>query len=440
MGHTRNLWKPEEIEFFGNNDLNVSYATGGDYHSLFLTEGHEVFVSGRNDEGQLGLEVKEIEAQLEKIRLQRQENKKILSENSKNNIVNEEEKLESNEDKEIRDDVTKSGMIIDIEAKSKSEEKVETIENVVNNLSIGDHSVKGENIQEEQEERDDDGFMLYPVKLSFFDSATRPVDSVYSSMNFSYAMDSKNNQLFSWGMGESYVLGNKKDDNQETPFTIPKGFFLNKIVDQISLGSQHVVVALYDPSSEQPKPVLEYDLQTYKEELRKQAEAKKTKTGKRKVEETLKEIKEEEEEAKEKNIPRRSQRPKSEKKPEAALPVKRERSQSKKKATKSKSKSKSKAKTEKKEKKVNNEENVEITEKKVQIQPIEEEKKLPKSAKSKKASKPSKDEKSEPKAKAEPKSEKSKKERSKSKSKEPKSTKSAKADKPAKLEKSSNKK
>ena len=32
--------------------------------------------------------------------------------------------------------------------------------------------------------------------------------------------DSKTNQLYSWGMGENYVLGSREDDNQFKPYKV----------------------------------------------------------------------------------------------------------------------------------------------------------------------------------------------------------------------------
>ncbi len=50
------------------------------------------------------------------------------------------------------------------------------------------------------------------------------------------------------------------------------------------MGSQHVSVALSDPSSNLPRPELEYDIVPYLEQLKLKVEEKKTQPGKRKRE------------------------------------------------------------------------------------------------------------------------------------------------------------
>lgn len=61
------------------------------------------------------------------------------------------------------------------------------------------------------------------------------IGSIKCSMNYNYAVSEKLNEIYSWGMGESYVLGNKKDDNEAEPFKIPKEFYFNKKVAKVNL-------------------------------------------------------------------------------------------------------------------------------------------------------------------------------------------------------------
>ena len=53
--------------------------------------------------------------------------------------------------------------------------------------------------------------------------------SVFAKGNYNYALEmppeSKTNQLYSWGMGENYVLGSREDENQYKPYKVnPKMF------------------------------------------------------------------------------------------------------------------------------------------------------------------------------------------------------------------------
>ena len=58
------------------------------------------------------------------------------------------------------------------------------------------------------------------------------IESINTSMNFNYAK-SKSNCVFSWGFGESLVLGNLKDSNELIPYKIKEDFFLNKTIEDV---------------------------------------------------------------------------------------------------------------------------------------------------------------------------------------------------------------
>lgn len=96
--------------------------------------------------------------------------------------------------------------------------------------------------------------------------------------HFSYAIveeQGKPNSVYSWGMGESYVLGNRSDDNEFYPHllkpkanpnseAIPESLFDGKNVKQIVCGTQHLVVLAVDSITDElpeldfiKKPVLQ---------------------------------------------------------------------------------------------------------------------------------------------------------------------------------------
>jgi alpha-tubulin suppressor-like RCC1 family protein len=165
-GHRENVWIPEEITFFSSKNLEVKDITGGDFHTLFLTTNNEIYSCGKNDEGQLGVEIPKL-----------------------------------TESKDIRDDLTHTDKMND---DKKSPE--------VNN--------------------ENDDLALFPLKVDFFNAESRPANRIRSSMNFNYALDSGKNQVYSWGFGMSYVLGNKDETNETSPFSIPQQFFKNlNVVD-----------------------------------------------------------------------------------------------------------------------------------------------------------------------------------------------------------------
>jgi alpha-tubulin suppressor-like RCC1 family protein len=230
LGDSDNYHNPVKLYWFSDENITIKNVTGGDFHSIFLSEDNEIYVCGRNDEGQCGVESKIIN----------ENNEKYLNRYKIQVTTTINQNVDLNE---IRDDLTNSGKI------------------------------------NENEEREEGDFIKYPLKIEFFDKVNRHVDQIFSSMNFNYSIDTVNNQAYSWGLGYSYVLGNKKDNNEKIPFTIPKPFFKNMKIDQISLGCQHVAVSLTD--SNITRPTLEVDMEHYKEELRNQINQKKTKTGKR---------------------------------------------------------------------------------------------------------------------------------------------------------------
>lgn len=128
-------------------DKKVKYATGGDYHSVVLTENGEIFAWGRNDEGQCGLP-----------------------------NVNSDD----------------------------GDERNFSIEN--------------------------------PTQIPKFTEEIA-ISRIGCSMNFNYAISEKSNDVYTWGMGESYVLGNKKDDNEVEPFKIPREFYFNKKIANVILNN-----------------------------------------------------------------------------------------------------------------------------------------------------------------------------------------------------------
>lgn len=107
----------------------------------------------------------------------------------------------------------------------------------------------------------DDLCFSTPQEINFF-SQHNIITDIKSYSHFNYAYNTDNGNVYSWGMGESYVLGNKRDSNEKSPFQIPQTFFNNLKIRDISLGSQHVIVSLYDPVTGVKCPKFEFDIGT----------------------------------------------------------------------------------------------------------------------------------------------------------------------------------
>ena len=82
--------------------------------------------------------------------------------------------------------------------------------------------------------------------------------AVYAKGNYSYVLEkpegSKTNQLYSWGMGENYVLGSRDDDNQFRPYAVHPRMFEELPVLMLGAGTQHVVVLTSDSQDHQNFP------------------------------------------------------------------------------------------------------------------------------------------------------------------------------------------
>ena len=64
---------------------------------------------------------------------------------------------------------------------------------------------------------------------------------VVAAGQFSYAVMGDQKEVYSWGMGENYVLGNRDDCNQFTPYLLDPRMFEENPVVMMACGTQHSV-------------------------------------------------------------------------------------------------------------------------------------------------------------------------------------------------------
>ena len=57
--------------------------------------------------------------------------------------------------------------------------------------------------------------------------------------HYNYAVFAGTNEVYSWGFGENYVLGNRDDCNQFTPYLLDPRMFEENPVVSIACGSMH---------------------------------------------------------------------------------------------------------------------------------------------------------------------------------------------------------
>ena len=100
------------------------------------------------------------------------------------------------------------------------------------------------NFEYNQETGERNLYESIPKKLNIFDNKENKVNQIVAKGNVNYAFNLATGKVFSWGFGEGYVLGNKKEENENCPYEIPKDFYYNLYVSHLAIGSSHVVVNL----------------------------------------------------------------------------------------------------------------------------------------------------------------------------------------------------
>ena len=86
---------------------------------------------------------------------------------------------------------------------------------------------------------------LWKLDLEEGDDASKVqkhVTVVQAAGHFNYAIVMDKQEIYSWGMGENYVLGNRDDCNEYFPYKLDPRMFENNKVVQIACGSNHIVV------------------------------------------------------------------------------------------------------------------------------------------------------------------------------------------------------
>ena len=99
----------------------------------------------------------------------------------------------------------------------------------------------------------DDPVINNPREIIFFNRDLNPdneIDEIVAAYQSFYARNTKNNKVYSWGTGDNYILGNKKEKTEKSPFLINSDFFKNLKVSQLDMGCNHVAVLLNKDDNE----------------------------------------------------------------------------------------------------------------------------------------------------------------------------------------------
>jgi regulator of chromosome condensation len=259
-----------EPTYFNNTHINKEYykkAISGANHVLLLTEKKNVYAFGNNDSGQTGVSpgkrfhhlqmnklyeknVEDIFTGDEYSFLTKYENRtKILKSwgangNGQLGIGSYQTNIKENVSIYVPTKVLFPG-ITTVSVKKVCGGSGTSIciteDNRVFVWGLNDFSQLGLKIEEKVIPR--------PKEIEFFNPYTNPdntVDEVYARNQYFYAKNSTLNKVYSWGMGDCFVLGNRKEKSEQSPYLVNHLFYKNLYVSDLALGSAHVVALLIE--------------------------------------------------------------------------------------------------------------------------------------------------------------------------------------------------
>ncbi|CAI2386416.1 unnamed protein product [Moneuplotes crassus] len=292
LGHNQETSKPEVIKDFKNK--NVLKVTGGDSHTVILVEEEtkeggnnttRIYTVGLNDEGQLGIG----DTYSEYRRNKNETNFKLEDEERK--IREETEKKV----KEIKEQ--------DTDSKAKQKEINKTNNELKKRLKA---------IEAERNSLDNSEDAQYFTTAQLVEGITDAFD-ISAGANYSYAIrqrkpvaksmeevkgeeskevDLKINQLYSWGMGDNYVLCNKDDETVYTPTEVKVNMFRDLNPISVSCGTMHCImrsIALDEkPEDYGLDPITEKSIEEVANDVEKEIDENRTKED---AKETTQEIK-----------------------------------------------------------------------------------------------------------------------------------------------------
>ena len=254
------------IKYYNISDINnekIKKAISGTNHVIILTEEKNIFAFGNKEYGQRGINPKE---QIDHMRIN-----KINEDNIDDIFTGDEHsfltKIENNK-KIVKSWGLNSKGQLGIGKSSLDGEEYISIykptevlfdENIVikkicggnsNSLCITEDNrifIWGTNDDNLLGLNNDEPIINKPKEIIFFNKYTNPeneVNEITSAYQSFYARNTVNNKVYSWGNGDSFILGNKKEKSEKNPYLIDFNFFKNMKVSQLEMGCSHVAVLL----------------------------------------------------------------------------------------------------------------------------------------------------------------------------------------------------
>ena len=254
------------IKYYNISDINnekIKKAISGTNHVIILTEEKNIFAFGNKEYGQRGINPKE---EIDHMRINKinedniddiftgdehsfltkiENNKKIVKSwglNSKGQLGIGKSSLDGEEYISIykpTEILFKENIVIKKICGGNSNSLCITEDNRIFIWGANDDNLLGLN--------NDEPIINKPKEIIFFNKYTNPeneVNEITSAYQSFYARNTVNNKVYSWGNGDSFILGNKKEKSEKNPYLIDFNFFKNMKVSQLEMGCSHVAVLL----------------------------------------------------------------------------------------------------------------------------------------------------------------------------------------------------
>jgi hypothetical protein len=210
----------------------VVEVAGGEHHSIARTKDGLVYCWGRNDEGQVGVGDTYGEYRKQKA---------------------EEELAKAEEQAKVAESVKPEHTAEAVAGEQPEPEKKASVKK-----SRGDKT----NVAKEEDLKYIYYFYrpqlveaLWKWELAEGENETevrKPAIQINAAGQYSYAICKDG--VYSWGMGENYVLGNRDDNNEFKPYKLDPRMFEENRVAMIACGTMHVVVLTHDsPDGKMPE-------------------------------------------------------------------------------------------------------------------------------------------------------------------------------------------
>ena len=263
VGDRFNTCTPKRIKDLDpiENDYVVDIQ-GGEHHSIARTKDGLIYCWGKNDEGQCGLGDTYGDYRKQK---KKEEMEKALKEE-------EEKKREAEEKaKEPVPEPVATALVAPVEGAEVSAEAamVPAEPAPAEKPAEVKKSVK-KNKSSASNKEDDLKYIFYFYRPQLIDQlwklelvegddaaqCQKKCIHIAAAGHYNYAVMEGSNEVYSWGMGENYVLGNRDDCNQFTPYLLDPRMFEGNPVVQIACGTMHTCV-LTKESPTATMPVLD---------------------------------------------------------------------------------------------------------------------------------------------------------------------------------------